>query len=114
VEELLGVLGAGGSDPARASFLIGAAIGPCCYEVGEDLLVCFTTEEVRKFSRSTGRGVFFDLKGVVASRLVACGARPGKISIDMSCTSCKKYLLSSYRADGRDCGRMLAFLMLTE
>lgn len=114
VEELLRVLGSRGSDPARTSFLIGAAIGPCCYEVGEDLLACFTAEEVRKFSRSTGQSVFFDLKGVVASRLVACGARPGKISIDMTCTSCKKYLLSSYRADGRDCGRMLAYLMLIE
>ena len=114
VEEVLGALGSGGSDPARASFLIGAAIGSCCYEVGGDLLACFTAEEVRRFSRSTERGVFFDLKGVVASRLVACGARPENISIDMTCTSCKKYFLSSYRADGRDCGRMLAFLMLTE
>lgn len=114
VEELLGALRSGGSDPALASFLIGAAIGSCCYRVGEDLLACFTTEEVRKFSRSTERGVLFDLKAVVASRLVAGGARTGKISIDNTCTSCKKYLLSSYRADGRDCGRMLAFLMLTE
>ncbi len=113
VEELLGALARGGSDPARTSFLIGAAIGSCCYEVGEDLLACFTADEVRKFSRSTERSVFFDLKAVVASRLVAGGARPGKISIDNTCTSCKRYLLSSYRADGRDCGRMLAFLMLT-
>jgi YfiH family protein len=112
VEELLGVLEAGG-DPARLSFLIGAAIGPCCYRVGEDLLRCFRTEEVRRFSMSTGRDVFLDLKGVVASRLIAGGVRREKISIDNTCTSCKKYLLSSYRADGRDCGRMLAYLMLT-
>ena len=113
VEEFLSVLESGGGDPARLSFLVGAAIGPCCYRVGEDLLECFDAEEVRRFSTSTGRDVFFDLKGVVASRLAAGGARPGKISIDNTCTSCKKYLLSSYRADGRDCGRMLAYLMLT-
>ena len=114
VEELLGMLACKGSDPARALFLIGAAIGPCCYGVRGDLLACFAADEVRRFSRSTGQGVFFDLKGVVASRLVAGGVGPGKISIDNTCTSCKEYLLSSYRAGGRDCGRMLAFLMLTE
>jgi copper oxidase (laccase) domain-containing protein len=81
--------------------------------VREDLLSCFRQEEVRKFSRQEGDGVFFDLKAVVSSRLTAGGACPDKISIDNSCTSCKKYLLSSYRADGRDCGRMLAYLMLT-
>jgi YfiH family protein len=113
VEELLRVFLSKGADPVRASFLIGAAVGPCCYEVGEDLLACFTADEVRRFSKRTDRGTLFDLKAVTASRLVSGGARPGKISIDKTCTSCKKYLLSSFRADGRGCGRMLAFLMLT-
>jgi YfiH family protein len=114
VEKLLEVMVSKGSEPAKATFLIGAAIGSCCYEVGEDLLACFPPEEVRVFSRSDGQRVFFDLKGVVASRLAACGAGPAKISIDNTCTSCKKYLLCSFRVDGRDCGRMLAFMMLTE
>ena len=114
VEEFLRVLESRSADPEHTAFLIGAGIGPCCYEVGNDLLEHFNRSEVSKYTQSTGRGVFFDLKAVVASRLVAGGASPGKISIDNTCTSCQKYLLSSYRADGRDCGRMLAFLMLTE
>jgi YfiH family protein len=114
IEQFLGVLESKAADPKRTTFLVGAAIGPCCYEVGSDLLARFEPGEVRKYSRVTQRGVFFDLKSVVASRLVAAGATRGKISIDNTCTSCQKYLLSSYRADGRDCGRMLAFLMLTE
>jgi YfiH family protein len=113
VEELLAALGRDGGGTDGLSFLIGAAIGPCCYRVGDDLLACFKPEEVRDFSTSTGGEVFFDIKRVVASRLVAGGARPEKISIDNTCTSCKKYLLSSFRADGRGCGRMLAYLMLT-
>jgi YfiH family protein len=113
VEEFVERLEVKGAEPAGTVFLIGAAIGPCCYEVGPDLLDCFRPEEVREHSRSAGRGVVFDLKGVVASRLIASGATRGRISVDNTCTSCQKYVLSSYRADGRDCGRMLAFLMLT-
>ena len=113
VEELLRVLRFEGSDPADLSILIGAAIGPCCYRVGDDLLDRFTDKEVRTFSTDRAAGVFFDLKAVAASRLLEGGVGRERISIDKTCTSCKKYLLSSYRADGSDCGRMLAYLMLT-
>jgi YfiH family protein len=113
VEGFVGALVDKGAGMAETVFLIGASIGPCCYEVREDLLARFPAAEVRKHSRSAGRSVVFDLKAVVVSRLTALGALPERIWVDKTCTSCNKYVLCSYRADGRDCGRMLAFLMLT-
>jgi len=56
---------------------------------------------------------FFDLKAAVIARLVDRGVAPKQICVDNTCTSCQQYQLSSYRAGGRDCGRMLAFVMLT-
>jgi YfiH family protein len=94
-------------------FLVGAGIGVCCYEVREDLLKEFASGEVERFAVASGSGTRFDLKRAVAGRLEACGVSPGSISIDATCTSCNKDLLSSYRADGAACGRMVAFIGLT-
>jgi YfiH family protein len=113
VGEFVRCLGAKGADPAGTVFLAGAGIGPCCYPVGRDLLRCFRPQEVRDHSKETDGRVVFDLKGVVASRLVEEGAEPGMIHVDETCTSCNAALLASHRAGGRSSGRMLAFLMRT-
>jgi YfiH family protein len=97
--------------PDQIRYLIGVSIGGCCYEVREDLLERFDAEEVRTCSRYAGGKTFLDLKKIVAARLVDMGVEAGNIWIDKTCTACQKYLLSSYRADGNRCGRMLAFLM---
>jgi YfiH family protein len=94
-------------------YLIGASIGKCCYTVRDDFLGNFSEEEVVSFSTESGDQTCFDLKSLVVSRLVNSGVGAGQISIDNTCTSCNKYLLSSYRADGGKCGRMLAFLMVS-
>jgi YfiH family protein len=113
VEEFTRVVRGTSRQPGETAYLIGASIGDCCYEVRDDLLQRFDPAEVNEHAARRDGRVYFDLKGLVASRLCREGVRPGKISIDKTCTSCKKYLLSSYRAGGRDCGRMLAFIMLT-
>jgi YfiH family protein len=102
------------SQPAETVYLIGASIGVCCYTVREDFLGHFSDDEVESFSAVSGDKVFFDLKSLVVSRLVKSGVPTGQISIDMTCTACNNYLLSSYRADGKRSGRMLAFLMREE
>jgi YfiH family protein len=114
VEEFAGCVGGLASRPANVVYLIGASIGVCCYDVRSDFLAHFSDEEVEAFSTTTGHRTCFDLKPLLASRLIRSGVGAGQISIDNTCTSCKKYLLSSYRADGTKCGRMLAYLMKTE
>jgi YfiH family protein len=95
-------------------YLVGASIGRCCYEVRSDFLRCFPEHEVEAFASESAGGIRFDLKSLVASRLMKSGVGAEQISIDNTCTSCKKYILSSYRADGTKCGRMLAYLMIRD
>jgi len=112
VEEFARSMGAA-SDLGTVRFLVGAGIGPCCYDVREDLLAKFQPGEVERFAVARDGAVFFDLKLVVASRLESAGADPAGISIDNTCTSCQKYILSSFRRDGARCGRMLALVAKT-
>ncbi|MFH1313202.1 MAG: polyphenol oxidase family protein [Candidatus Eisenbacteria bacterium] len=114
VEEFLACLKGLARRKEDVVYLVGASIGSCCYSVREDFLGHFSSEEVGSFSTESGDRTCFDLKTLVASRLVRSGVGAGQISIDNTCTSCNKYLLSSYRADGGKCGRMLAFLMVRE
>jgi polyphenol oxidase len=100
-------------DPESTTYVIGAGIGACCYEVRNDLLREFAPAEVDRFSKKRAGGTFFDLKQTIASRLQKQGTDPTKISIDMTCTSCQKYKLSSFRAESTRCGRMLAVLALS-
>jgi YfiH family protein len=100
--------------PEKTYFLIGASIGSCCYEVGEDMLARFAPHEVSRFSASRGGKTFFDLKSLAAWRLLKQGIPRRQISVDNTCTSCQKYILCSYRASGDGCGRMLAFVMRKE
>lgn len=113
VEEFTGRLAGLTAHPDETRYVIGASIGPCCYEVGDDLLGNFPADEACANSITRQGKVYFNLKGVVASRLVAQGVNPGQISIDKTCTSCKKYTLSSFRASGTESGRMLAVIMFT-
>ena len=112
VEEFVRSLEGVSRDAGNTRFVIGAGIGECCYQVRDDLLSEFTPDEVRRFSVVGAGAAKFDLKGTVAARLACCGIAPTDISIDKTCTSCKKDLLSSYRADRPDCGRMVAFMAL--
>jgi copper oxidase (laccase) domain-containing protein len=113
VEEFSGCLGRLAEADDQTRYLIGASIGQCCYEVGRDLLERFSADEVQANSVTRGGKVFFDLKSLVASRLTALGVNPRQISIDKTCTSCQKYILSSFRASGAQSGRMLAVVMFT-
>jgi YfiH family protein len=112
VEEFVACLGGSAERPEGVIYVIGASIGVCCYSVHSDFLAHFSDEEVESFSTTTGHRTCFDLKSLLASRLMKAGVGTRQISIDNTCTSCNKYLLSSYRADGTRCGRMLAFLMI--
>jgi polyphenol oxidase len=113
VEELTKELDNLTEKPHRTIYVIGAGIGACCYEVRDDLLREFAPSEVERFARRTAGGTFFDLKQTIASRLESQGTDAAKISIDMTCTSCQKYKLSSFRRESTRCGRMLAVLALS-
>jgi len=90
---------------------IGPHIGPCCYEVSEDLI-----ESFRESGRATepyfrrNEGIRLDLGRAVTDELITCGLSGESISLPGPCTSCKEGFYS-YRRDGLT-GRELSFIMM--
>ena len=84
---------------------VGPGIGPCCYEVGGDVL--------RAFSALGGavRGRALDLRAVIAHKLAAAGV----VVADQveHCTSCRADLYFSHRRDGGVTGRQAGLVVLT-
>jgi YfiH family protein len=85
---------------------IGPGIGPCCYEVGEEILGAFAELE----GVATGR--MLDLTAV-ATRLLE---RAGVSQVEASglCTSCNPELLFSHRRDGERTGRQAGLIWRME
>jgi YfiH family protein len=93
---------------------IGPAIGPCCFEVGPEVVARFAA----RFPGSAGfaRGgdgdrSLIDLPGAAREILATCGVDPGRIREADLCTRCRPDgLLESYRRDGKAAGRMVAVI----
>lgn len=96
--------------PPNLTALIGPAIGPCCYEVGEDL--------ADNFERAFGSEVIdrsfpkphLDLIHVALLQLQE--ERIEEIDAAHLCTACHPDLFFSYRRDGSS-GRQMSFISLT-
>ena len=88
---------------------LGPAIGPCCYEVGEEV-----AERVGAASDGAvlrpGRGPrpHLDLHAAVASQLRYAGLE--RLHRVPDCTRCSSGTLWSYRREGPGAGRNLAFI----
>jgi polyphenol oxidase len=97
----------GGSDPAALIAALGPGIGPCCYEVGEELQRTFAPE----FFRAGPRGrPHLDVRGANRRQLEEVGLRPEYIHSVDDCTYCRADLYHSYRREGRAAGRMINFV----
>jgi hypothetical protein len=91
---------AGAVDAEAAA--IGPGIGPCCYEVGEEVLTAFGDVD------GVARGRMLDLTAVATAML----ERAGVSAIESSglCTSCNPELFYSHRRDGERTGRQAALV----
>jgi polyphenol oxidase len=76
---------------------IGPGIGPCCYEVGEEVLSAFADLD------GVARGRMLDLTAVATALLERAGV--GTIESSGLCTSCNRELFYSHRRDGERTGR---------
>jgi len=99
-----------GAKPDSIEVLIGPGIGPCCYEIGEDVASAFSDagfgEDV--FERR-GVSTFLDLKRANKRLVEAEGVR--HIHDVGLCTSCRPDLFFSARRD-RHKGRQISFVLL--
>src|SRR5436190_10675625 len=83
---------------------IGPGIGPCCYEVGEEVLSAFDDLD------GVGRGRMLDLTAVATTLL----ERAGVTEVESSglCTSCNPELFYSHRRDGERTGRQAGLVWM--
>ncbi len=99
-----------GVPAASICALIGPGIGPCCYNVGEDVRAAFKAAGIddEVFERR-GRLTFLDLKKANRRILVAEGVHD--IHDVNLCTSCGGALFFSARRDGQQ-GRQINFVLI--
>jgi YfiH family protein len=126
-----------GSRPEDLIAAIGPGIGPCCYEVGEEVLSAFESQfayfidlfhEVydsdpvrQKYpmlfltQRAPGHSpigpsLHLDLVEANRRQLLAAGLKPGAIKLVGGCTSCQPELFFSHRASQGHAGRMFGVI----
>jgi purine-nucleoside/S-methyl-5'-thioadenosine phosphorylase / adenosine deaminase len=91
--------GAAALGPARLAAVIGPGIGPCCYEVGEEVAKPFR----ERFGDGIVRNSHLDLWSAAEQALRAAGVT--KVSRFDLCTACNPELFFSHRRDGGHTGR---------
>jgi YfiH family protein len=123
-----------GSKPANLLAALGPSIGPCCYEVGTELVTKFTAQfadaaayfdEPRSGEEPNPlqwlnmappghqpppKNVHLDLRKANRSQLLAAGLRPQNIFTSELCTACRTDLFFSYRKEGPRSGRLLSVI----
>jgi purine-nucleoside/S-methyl-5'-thioadenosine phosphorylase / adenosine deaminase len=92
-----GIVGEASSAIDATAAAIGPGIGPCCYEVGEEVLAEFEDLE------DVAEGRMLDLTAVARALLARAGVTEVE-SADL-CTSCNTELFYSHRRDGERTGR---------
>lgn len=111
VERMCGSLGA---SRGRLLAATGPCIGPCCYNVGEDVAVAFREADpaYRRFVTRTGRAGPWrlDLPGLNRHQLLAAGLRAENLSAVPGCTHCRPDLFYSVRFDGPRTGRQISLV----
>ncbi len=100
-------LAAGGDGEAPLA-VIGPSIGPCCYEVSDDLAARFAAAFGRRVIQQGVRGPRLDLWAANERALRDAGVV--RVAVLRRCTACEPRLFFSHRRDGGRTGRMVGFI----
>jgi polyphenol oxidase len=101
---------ASGSRPEDLVAALGPSIGPCCYEVGPDVVEAFGSAQTRFFKAGTADRRFVDVAAANRAQLEGLGVRADAIDHLDLCTKCREDLFFSYRRDGANAGRMISVI----
>lgn len=101
-----------GADPADLVAAIGPSIGPCCYQVGVELIEAFRNagygpRDLERWFLREGE-LCLDLWKANRDQLEAAGLRQDRIHVAGLCTATHADLFHSYRRDGQAAGRTAA------
>lgn len=105
-----------GSQPRDLIAAIGPCLGVCCGEVGPEVVEAFASaghsraDIERWFRPGEGDRFYLDLAGASAGQLAAAGVPPDHIHVSGLCTKSYPQLFHSYRAHGREAGRLAAVI----
>jgi polyphenol oxidase len=97
-----GILAAGAEAVGATSAAIGPGIGPCCYEVGQEVLEAFSG-----LGGGIAKGRMLDLPEVARRQLALAGVE--RVESAGLCTSCEEELFFSHRRDQGRTGRQGGF-----
>jgi polyphenol oxidase len=100
-----GILGEAAAAVGATSAAIGPGIGPCCYEVGEEVLGAFID-----LGEGVARGRMLDLPEAARRQLDRAGV--GEVQSAGLCTSCEEELFFSHRRDRGRTGRQAGIAWL--
>jgi YfiH family protein len=100
-----GIVAEGVSRVKAEAAAVGPGIGPCCYEVGDEVLA-----EFEPLGAGIGDGRMLDLPEV-ARRLLA-NAGVDRVESSGLCTSCEAELFFSHRRDGERTGRQAGLVWM--
>jgi YfiH family protein len=103
-----------GTPPERLLAVLGPSIGPCCYEVSEDVAAPFRDRVggsvVRGPAAGRGGGPHLDLWAANRHVLARAGVAFERLHVLGACTSCGRDRFFSHRRDRGRTGRQVAFI----
>lgn len=107
-----------GSKPQNLLAALGPAIGPCCFEVGEEVTAAFRAmaplRDTALWLSSVSGKAHVDLAEINRLLLTDTGVPGSAIKTASLCTSCHPELLYSHRRDQGNTGRLAALMALEE
>jgi polyphenol oxidase len=99
-----------GSRPLDLLVAIGPGIGPCCYEVGDELRASFGRGGEEFFRTGRSGRPHLDLRAANKAQLLEAGIPAGQTYDIDDCTHCQADLYHSYRREGQGGGRMTSYV----
>ena len=116
-----------GSKPADLTAAIGPSIGPCCYEVGPELVDAFAaagherhliqrwfaTPPAPRGSRRRP-ALRLDVAGANRDQLILAGLAEERIHLSGLCTAMNLDVLTSYRAENEKAGRLAGVIKVAK
>ncbi|SRR5258708_1276114 len=105
-----------GSDPADLLIGMSPGLGPCCYQVREDLITLFTAafpaDAHRFFLPQSDGSIHLDMWTAVCWQLQQVGVCPEHIELAGICTACHVDEFYSHRAEQGKTGRFASMIVL--
>lgn len=104
------------TNPADVVAGVGPSIGPCCYNIGEEVITIVKEKygaNTTLLQRNTKNNkLYFNLWEANVTNLIQSGVQEKNIEVSALCTSCRSDLFFSHRNSGGLTGRFGAGIML--